>query len=302
MIRIGINMAFYNSGNVMQSRFSTSDPGLVAVGNELSHQMAGKVWAYNWTAATTTGAYTLYFCINQIINDGLAHNEWDAPNLCGSRAISVINNSPNANADSYASFGTLDVTQNGSFTNFNVCNIDTNTESDAFLYLSNTALFGTGTLTHGSGCNFSFDTSNIVLPLSISLRSGALYRKFVTTPRFGWQDFTVDNNNQLSSGHSVASICPAPGSTEYQNGLNPFTHCIQLTISDGGPNDADGEIDGIVRDPGVVVIPSAAASNSPDCAATVFNNCPLQGGSMHTKFLLLILSLLLAYRLQRRIK
>ena len=148
-------------------------------------------------------------------------------------------------------------------------------------------------------------TVNIVLPLSSGLRNGAQYRKFSPTPGSSWEDFTVDNNNQLSSAHSVAGICPAPGSSLYQSGLHPFTHCIQLTISDGGPNDADGEINGIVRDPGVVVIPSASASNSPDCAATVFNNCPQQGGSigiMHTKFLLLLLSLLLAYRLHRRIK
>ena len=35
-IRVGINMAIYNSSNVMQGGFTESDAGLVAVGNELS--------------------------------------------------------------------------------------------------------------------------------------------------------------------------------------------------------------------------------------------------------------------------
>ena len=162
-IRVGINMAIYNSSNVMQGGFTESDAGLVDVGNELSHpspQSASKVWSYNWTAPATVGTYTLYYCINQVNNDGLAYDALDGPNRCGSRAISVTNSSPNAANDSYTSFATLDVSESGSFTNYNVCSNDTDAEGDAISYVSNTALSGlTGTLTHGTGCNFSYNTS-----------------------------------------------------------------------------------------------------------------------------------------------
>ena len=105
----------------------------------------------------------------------------------------------------------------------------------------------------------------------------------------------------------MGGICPAPGSSAYDlNGLNQYADCVQLTLSDGGPNDADGELNGIVRDLGVVVIPTASTNNaSTACSATLFNNCPEQGGSiglLQPLFLLFMLPTLFAYRLHRKIK
>ena len=148
----------------------------------------------------------------------------------------------------------------------------------------------------------------VVLPLSTGMQPGAIYRTFTPfTPVYGWQSFVVDPNNGIASASSVGGICPAPGSSAYDlNGLNQYADCVQLTLSDGGPNDADGEFNGIVRDLGVVVIPTASTNNTgPACLATTFNNCPEQGGSiglLQPLFMLLMLPTLFAYRLHRKIK
>ena len=80
-------------------------------------------------------------------NDAIGFGDDGSP-ICGTRSISVINNTPNAVSDSYASIATLDVSESGSFTNYNVCSNDTDIEGDTISYASNTSLSGlTGTLT-----------------------------------------------------------------------------------------------------------------------------------------------------------
>ena len=46
--------------------------------------------------------------------------------------------------------------------------------------------------------------------------------------------------------------CPVPLSNSYQNGLLEHHQCIELTIEDGGPNDADELKNGSIEDPGVL--------------------------------------------------
>jgi hypothetical protein len=41
-------------------------------------------------------------------------------------------------------------------------------------------------------------------------------------------------------------VCPPPGSAEYRPGLNHGDWCVQVTIEDGGPNDADGAKNGVI--------------------------------------------------------
>jgi hypothetical protein len=146
-------------------------------------------------------------------------------------------------------------------------------------------------------------TVHVVLPLSTNIQNGAIYSKF--TPTTGWQNFVVDTNNTIASAISLGGICPSPGSSDYINGLIIYNNCIQLTLQDGGPNDADNEQNGVVHDPGVVTIPTASASSSTTCTATLFNNCPEQGGSIgaiQPLFLFMLLPALTAYRLRRKIK
>ena len=93
------------------------------------------------------------------------------------------------------------------------------------------------------------ESANIVLPLRSGIPRNASYRKF--NPATGWAAFAEDENNVLAST-TVAGACPAPGSSDYQPGLNYLDNCVQLTIEDGGPNDADGEVNAMIADPGTI--------------------------------------------------
>ena len=92
------------------------------------------------------------------------------------------------------------------------------------------------------------DSYSLVLPLSTPISDGAVYRKFVDAS-IGWQDFVVDADNAISSAARGTGSCPQPGNDLYSDGLVAGNDCIQLLIEDGGPNDADGAINGEVADP-----------------------------------------------------
>ena len=105
------------------------------------------------------------------------------------------------------------------------------------------------------GLNVTGNSVPVVLPLSASasIPEGAIYRKFTYIK--GWFDFIEDENNNLSSAQRDANgNCPEPGSTRYSSGLTAGDNCIQLFIEDGGANDADGIANGMVVDPGVLVV------------------------------------------------
>ncbi|QPG05858.1 DUF4347 domain-containing protein [Salinimonas marina] len=88
---------------------------------------------------------------------------------------------------------------------------------------------------------------NVVLPQRAAIPEAAVYRKYM--PASGWQTYVEDGNNMVKSALGEPGYCPEPGSSEYKPGLTEGDWCVQLTIEDGGPNDADGEVNGIVRDP-----------------------------------------------------
>ncbi|MAM00175.1 MAG: thrombospondin type 3 repeat family protein [Alteromonadaceae bacterium] len=91
---------------------------------------------------------------------------------------------------------------------------------------------------------------HIVIPQRKAVPTNAVYRKFDTVRR--WHDFTVNDSNRLSSAAGEPGFCPPAGSPLYTTGLSAGDWCVQLTIQDGGPNDADGEPNGTVVDPGGV--------------------------------------------------
>jgi hypothetical protein len=130
------------------------------------------------------------------------------------------------------------------------------------------------------------ETSRVVLPLQTAIRAGSVYRKFA--PAGGWHDFAVDANNAVASARSALGQCPGPSSEEYVDGLRTFDDCVRLTLQDGGPNDADGVADGVIRDPGGVAVTDAP----PDEAAP-----SVSGGAF---FAALWLPLALLLRLRRR--
>ncbi len=137
----------------------------------------------------------------------------------------------------------------------------------------------------------------IVVPQQIAIPDNAVYRKFIDGT---WRDFVVDENNTVSSASSVEGLCPAPGSSDFSTGLTAGEDCVELLIEDGGANDADGEANGVIQDPGGVGVSASATSNTNNDTAQSSGGSSGGGGSMNLPlfFALFILVLLR----QRRIR
>jgi hypothetical protein len=105
-------------------------------------------------------------------------------------------------------------------------------------------------------------SSKIVIPLTAQIPADAVYRKFI--PGQGWRDFVIDKNNQVASASGSLGVCPPAGDAAYKKGLAEGDYCIELTIEDGGLNDADGEANYTVKDPGgVATIDRSASTPAP---------------------------------------
>ena len=89
---------------------------------------------------------------------------------------------------------------------------------------------------------------SVVLPLSFQLGSRDVVKKYVDE-MLGWQLFVENAANSVASTFANDGACPEPGSGFYIQGLTEGANCIQLTVEDGGPNDADGEANGTLVDP-----------------------------------------------------
>jgi len=100
----------------------------------------------------------------------------------------------------------------------------------------------------------------IVLPLQAAMQSGVNF--YVYDQQTGWQVFVENNDNRLSSSNINASdYCPVVNDAIYTESLTLLDLCVQLHVTDGGPNDADGEINGVVRITGVVAYSTDAGAN-----------------------------------------
>jgi len=111
-----------------------------------------------------------------------------------------------------------------------------------------------------SGLSKAGETVAIVIPLDngTSIPERAIYRKYIAAD--GWFTFIEDENNSIKSAlKDEQGNCPAPLDSSYVDGLIKANNCIQLMIEDGGANDADGQANAIVKDPGVLT----TANNQP---------------------------------------
>ena len=98
--------------------------------------------------------------------------------------------------------------------------------------------------------------ASVVIPQLAAIPADAVYRKFSVDN--GWQNFVEDELNSVKSAPGELDVCPAPGADDYEEGAQAGYFCILLTLNDGGPNDADGEANGVIKDPGgiaTIVIP-----------------------------------------------
>ena len=128
----------------------------------------------------------------------------------------------------------------------------------------------------------------VVIPQFAIVPTGAVYRKLFPA---GWQQFTADAANALASAPGAAGYCPSPGDAIYTPGLTAGHWCVQLTIQDGGPNDADGVANGAISDPGGVATaePQAPAPGAPGDNVTV--GISGSGGGASSPWFLLVLGL-----------
>ncbi len=89
----------------------------------------------------------------------------------------------------------------------------------------------------------------VVIAQFAAIAQNPVYRKVISGQ---WQNFVIDANNSLASAAGEPGYCPPPGDSAYSNGLTPGHWCVQLTIEDGGPNDADGIANHAIEEPGGV--------------------------------------------------
>ena len=87
----------------------------------------------------------------------------------------------------------------------------------------------------------------LTIPVASGIPADAVMRKY--TEAEGWFDFVIDENNGVASAPGEGGACPSVGSELYVDGLAEGDTCLQLTVQDGGPNDADGSTNGEYDDP-----------------------------------------------------
>ena len=138
----------------------------------------------------------------------------------------------------------------------------------------------------------------VAIPQIAPIPQNAIYRKFQNGQ---WVNFVENADNALHSALGNPGYCPPPGSVDWQPGLVAGSYCVQLTISDGGPNDADDLVNSAVVDPGAVsvavpVIPPV----EPPTVPTVEVKSKGGGGAVDYTLLLLIGGFLLTRSLIAR--
>ncbi|GAA3938222.1 beta strand repeat-containing protein [Litoribacillus peritrichatus] len=131
---------------------------------------------------------------------------------------------------------------------------------------------------------------NVVIAQSEPIPENAIYRKFDGV----WFTFVENASNSVMSAPGEEGHCPSPQAEDYRSGLNEGDWCVQLTIEDGGPNDADGLANGSINDPGGVGV-NVAGGGETDPGTTQIRSSGSGGGSVDLSLIMLLLSLLAFY-------
>ncbi|MDI1302234.1 MAG: putative Ig domain-containing protein [bacterium] len=138
-----------------------------------------------------------------------------------------------------------------------------------------------------SGLSALNGTAHVVLPLPVALPAGAQWRELSAANR--WIGFAFTGGDDIRSAQRVNGQCPAPQDAAYLPGLIAGNDCIQLTITDGGANDADGQVNGVVR---VTAAPAVSRSVAAATAPTESQS----GGALDLYTLLLLAVAILVLR------
>lgn len=129
------------------------------------------------------------------------------------------------------------------------------------------------------GLNAARRQAVLVLPLVQPLPPDATWRKYANGQ---WQHFVETGSDTLASAVSSADSCPAATDSSWRAGLHGGNDCVRLTLTDGGPNDADGEANGVIRDPS-----TAALARTPPPPPAVPTSGP-NSGALHWWLLLVL--------------
>lgn len=110
-------------------------------------------------------------------------------------------------------------------------------------------------------------STQIVIPLANPISTGAVYRTYVSGQ---WWDFVEDLSDSIASAPGERGACPPPTNNAYRPGLTEQYGCLQLTLTDGGPNDLDGVADGVLRITSGLAVPvSVDAVDMPQTNTTL---------------------------------
>jgi hypothetical protein len=100
----------------------------------------------------------------------------------------------------------------------------------------------------------------IILPLEAALIASSTFHKYNATD--GWTDFVSDVHNKIEWANWAAGVtgeCPDPQDANYNNTASQVGKtCLQITIQDGGVNDEDKTVNGIIVDPFGIATPTPA--------------------------------------------
>jgi len=136
------------------------------------------------------------------------------------------------------------------------------------------------------------DSVKVVIPLPVAVPAGAFMNKF--TEADGWKEFAVDEKNGYATAPGEDGACPDVGSDLFVDGLNEGDTCLQLTMEDGGPNDADGEVNGVVEDPSGIAVPTPVTiveinADGYKARKSVGGGCSVSNGSTDLGLIMLLL-------------
>ena len=124
---------------------------------------------------------------------------------------------------------------------------DVSTDAD-YGYASEVPDFEITTLDQGT-------SAQIVIPLANPVSAGAVYRVYAGGQ---WRNFIEDAGNRIDSAPGGKGACPPPANPAYRPGMTVPYGCLQLALTDGGPNDSDGVADGVIRITGGLAAPVSA--------------------------------------------
>ena len=127
------------------------------------------------------------------------------------------------------------------------------------------------------------DVVTVLMPLLGEVPGGARLSKYGgdDSGEFGWNPFTSSEDavmpgifERLWSAAKVAGVCPAIGASRGDDETNAWRPaegslssgdaCVLLQLQDGGPNDADGLVNGIIYDPNAVTGGGSGGSGAMD--------------------------------------